>query len=142
MKDILRKYADFEGRSGRLELVVITAIALGAGLIGGFLDGQSGTRTVVAARMGLIELSIFLIFLLPLVSVGVRRLHDTGRSGWWLLLLYIPYLGWLASEGNKRVELLTLGGVLVGFIALTILFALPGDADDNRFGLAPRKAGA
>lgn len=139
MKDMLRKYADFEGRSGRLELVIITVVALGAALIGGFLDVADGVRTVVAARMGLIELSIFLIFLLPLVSVGVRRLHDTGRSGWWLLLLYIPYLGWLASEGNPPAELLTLGGVLVGFFALAVLFALPGNPDDNRFGLAPPK---
>jgi uncharacterized membrane protein YhaH (DUF805 family) len=133
---IFQKYADFAGRAARIELLIILGVAIGAGLIGGWIDGMDGTRNVVTARMGLWELSAFLLFLLPMVSVGVRRLHDTGRSGWWLLMLYIPYIGWLASAGNGPAELLTLGGVLVGAVALMILFALPGDKDDNRFGLA------
>jgi uncharacterized membrane protein YhaH (DUF805 family) len=133
---VVQKYADFSGRATRIELLIILAIAIGAGLIGGWIDEMDGTRNVVTARMGIWELSTFLVFLLPMVSVGVRRLHDTGRSGWWLLMLYIPYIGWLASEGNGPAELLTLGGVLVGAVALMVLFGLPGDKDDNRFGIA------
>lgn len=51
--------------------------------------------------------------LLPLFSVGARRLHDSSHSGWWQLLALIPVAGWLV---------------------LLIFFLLPGDEDENRFG--------
>ena len=54
--------------------------------------------------------------LLPLLAVGARRLHDSNHSGWWQLLALIPLAGWLV---------------------LTIFFLLPGDEDENRFGLSP-----
>jgi uncharacterized membrane protein YhaH (DUF805 family) len=55
-----------------------------------------------------------------------------------MLLLYIPYLGWLLSRDNPDAVLVTLGGVFVGFVALVILLALPGDPMENRFGPNPR----
>lgn len=48
-----------------------------------------------------------LVVLLPSLAVGVRRLHDTGRSGWWLLIWLIPLIGWIiliwwfASRGDE-----------------------------------------
>lgn len=51
--------------------------------------------------------------LLPLLAVGVRRLHDSNHSGWWQLLVLIPVAGWLV---------------------LAIFFLLPGEEEDNRFG--------
>lgn len=56
-----------------------------------------------------------LIFALPLLTVGVRRLHDTGKSGWWWLFILIPVAGWLV---------------------LAIFFTLPGEADANKYGPA------
>ena len=57
-----------------------------------------------------------LILFVPSLSVCVRRLHDTGRSGWWYLLILIPY---------------------VGGIALFIIFCLKSD-DDNKYGPNPK----
>jgi uncharacterized membrane protein YhaH (DUF805 family) len=51
-----------------------------------------------------------LAVLLPSLAVGVRRLHDTGRSGWWLLLGLIPLIGiiilivWFATEGDRATN--------------------------------------
>ena len=58
---------------------------------------------------------VWLILALPLLSVGTRRLHDTGKSGWWLLLGLVPVAGWLV---------------------LAIFFALEGDKHPNRYGEA------
>ena len=48
--------------------------------------------------------------------MGIRRLHDTGKSGWWLLLWFVP---------------------LVGLIVLLVFFASPGDLGPNRYGPPP-----
>jgi uncharacterized membrane protein YhaH (DUF805 family) len=80
------KYATFAGRARRSEywwFTLFTALILGVGRL---LDtGSSGgpVITVFAA----------LAVLLPAWAVSVRRLHDTGRSGWWLLVGLIPILG-------------------------------------------------
>jgi uncharacterized membrane protein YhaH (DUF805 family) len=77
-----RKYADFKGRASRSEywwfalLVVLASFA--AGLLGD-------------AANALVALALFL----PYLAVSARRLHDTGRSGWWQLVWYIPFIGWL-----------------------------------------------
>jgi uncharacterized membrane protein YhaH (DUF805 family) len=57
--------------------------------------------------------------LIPSLSVSVRRLHDTGRSGWWLLIGLIP---------------------LVGVIILLVFFAQDSEAGANRFGANPKAA--
>jgi hypothetical protein len=65
------------------------------------LDGILGTGSVLRL---LFALAIFL----PGLAVAVRRLHDTGRSGWWLLLSFIPIVGaiilivWLATDGDPN----------------------------------------
>lgn len=75
--------------------------------------------------VGYISLGIGLIFFFPLISVQVRRLHDTGRSAWWLLL-YIP-------------GLIPLVGLLAS-ITLLVLCALRSDEGSNRYG--PHPSGA
>ena len=54
-----------------------------------------------------------LAVLLPSLAVGVRRLHDTDRSGWWLLIGLVP---------------------LIGFIVLIVFFVQKGTEKENRFG--------
>ena len=61
-------------------------------------------------------LIVTLAMLLPTLAVGVRRLHDTDRSGWWLLIAFIP---------------------LVGIIVLIIFFVHKGTTGPNRFGPDP-----
>jgi uncharacterized membrane protein YhaH (DUF805 family) len=136
--DPFKKYADFSGRARRSEFWTFAALFAVMLLGANYVDAIDGERVPVAAGMGIVELTASILLLLPFLSAGARRLHDCNRSGWWMLLLYLPYLGWIAGRGNRTAELLALGGVFVGFIALVILLALPGDAAENRFGPNPR----
>ncbi len=83
----LRQYATFSGRARRKEywffFLIYLLIFIGLGL----LDRLLG--------MDLLGKLFVLAMLLPSVAVGVRRLHDTGRTGWWLLIGLVPILGLL-----------------------------------------------
>ena len=107
---VLKQYAVFEGRARRKEywmfllfnVVIAAALAIVGRAIG--LDGM---------LRGLYTLGV----LIPGLAVSVRRLHDTGRSGWWLLIVFVPLVGWL--------------------IALYFL-AQPGKTGQNRYGPDPK----
>ena len=77
-----RKYAEFNGRASRSEFwwwfLFIVIISIAARLLG---------QTVVAL--------VALATLLPNLAVTSRRLHDINRSGWWQLIGFIPFIGWL-----------------------------------------------
>ena len=98
-----QKYVDFSGRARRKEfwyfqLIVIVIVAIIA------------TANDIAA-------SVFqLAILLPQLAVSFRRLHDTNRSGWWILLVLIPVIGW---------------------IILLIWYCTIGTDGDNDFGSDP-----
>ena len=86
----LTKYADFSGRARRSEywwFVVFTAVVT---TIASVIDALLGTQF---GRTGLLQGLATLALLLPSLAVGIRRLHDVGRSGWWVLLIIIPILG-------------------------------------------------
>jgi uncharacterized membrane protein YhaH (DUF805 family) len=138
MTSPFRKYADFTGRATRREFWFFFLLYSVAVLAANFFDALDGTRTVVAARMGAAELTISILSLLPLLSTSARRLHDSDRSGWWMMLLYLPYVGWVAAQNRPAAELVVSGAILVGFVALVVLFLLPGTPMDNRFGPNPR----
>jgi uncharacterized membrane protein YhaH (DUF805 family) len=83
----LNKYADFSTRSRRMEYWMFLLMNCVVSIV----------LTVVGSLLGLRWISyVYSIFLfVPVLAVSVRRLHDTGRSGWWLLLTFVPILGWL-----------------------------------------------
>lgn len=89
---VLKKYAVFTGRARRREywffvlfnIIVSIALAVIDGMMGSFSGG---------AGMGLLGGLYALGVLIPSIAVSVRRLHDTDRSGWWLLILLIPLIG-------------------------------------------------
>jgi uncharacterized membrane protein YhaH (DUF805 family) len=90
--EVLKKYAVFSGRARRREywffvlFNILISIALGlVDLAIGTFDEDSG--------IGLLGGIYALAVLLPSIAVAVRRLHDTGRSGWWFLLVLIPLVG-------------------------------------------------
>jgi len=85
---VLNKYVEFSGRASRSEFWWFVLFSVIGNIITGILDEVLGT---VAA----INLLFSLAILLPSIAVGVRRLHDTDRAGWWLLLSFIPIVGWL-----------------------------------------------
>lgn len=93
------KYASFEGRATRSEywyfalfyFLVLIAGAIVGGILGALFSGgdENVTMSVTCVVYGLVALSV----VCPAISVFVRRLHDTGRSGWWYWLALVPYVG-------------------------------------------------
>ncbi len=84
-----KKYAVFEGRAGRRETWTFLLVNMGITLVLSAVDGMLGML------LGALSWLFSLIVLLPSLGVGVRRLHDTGRSGWWVLVSFVPFVGWL-----------------------------------------------
>lgn len=110
MFEALTKYAVFQGRARRQEYWLFYLLYLILGIIAAVIEGASGA--------GLISGLLALVMLLPSISVLVRRLHDTDRSGWWALLMLLPILGGLV---------------------LLIFCVLKGTDGPNRFGEDPLK---
>jgi uncharacterized membrane protein YhaH (DUF805 family) len=110
----LGKYANFSGRASRSEfwfwVLFQVLLSLVVVVVGGLITVVSpdAGRLITLLGYGVIILGLFL----PGLAVSVRRLHDTDRSGWWLLLDFVP-----------------LGGIV-----LLIFWCLPGTEGPNRFG--------
>ena len=110
----LQKYADFTGRAPRAEywwfyLALIIGYTITVILDSIFGMGPYGILT------GLFGLAM----LVPVLAAGVRRLHDTNRSGWWLLISLVPLIG----------------------LVLIYFLVIPGDTGDNQYGPDPYGAG-
>ncbi|WP_405652374.1 DUF805 domain-containing protein [Streptomyces sp. RK9] len=84
--DVLKKYAVFNGRARRAEYWMFTLISLIISLALFGIDMVLGISPVLEALYSV-------AVLLPGIAVSVRRLHDTDRQGWWLLLALIPLIG-------------------------------------------------
>jgi len=90
--DVWKKFAVFQGRSRRKEYWYFLLCNVIAGMVLGVVDGLTGMLDD-ATGIGLLSGLYMLAVLIPSLAVSVRRLHDTGRSGWWMLLGIIPLLG-------------------------------------------------
>jgi uncharacterized membrane protein YhaH (DUF805 family) len=124
------KFAQFDGRSRRTEywmfalinFLVIIALAIVGGLGIAFMDHGSGIGAVLFVPLGLYVLAT----IIPGLAVGVRRLHDSGKSGWLLLLLcvlgIIPIIGFIAN------------------IARIVLMCIDSDPGMNQYGPNPKFA--
>ncbi|WP_406429052.1 DUF805 domain-containing protein [Streptomyces sp. NBC_01589] len=108
--DVLKKYAVFSGRARRQEYWMFTLFNVIAVIILAVLDKVIGTSP---ALIGIYYLAV----LLPSLGVFVRRLHDTGRSGWWILFGLVP---------------------LVGGITLLVFSCLEGERSQNAYGPDPK----
>lgn len=85
---VLKRYSDFSGRSRRKEYWMFILINALVGFVIGIVDGLLGTLILTGIY--------YLVVLLPTVAVSIRRLHDTGRPGWWILVSFVPIVGWIA----------------------------------------------
>ena len=114
----LKKYAEFSGRAQRSEYwyFVLFYFLIAVGLA--FIDGLTGMFNQ-AAGIGLLSGLLAQGLLIPSISVSVRRLHDTNRSGWWLLIAFVP---------------------LVGAIVLLVFCVQDSSPGDNKFGANPKTA--
>jgi len=84
----LKDFSNFEGRSQRKEYWVFWLFNFIIGFVLSFVELTAGSDP--GDKFGLLTGFFFLIIIVPSIAVAVRRLHDTGRSGWWLLLSFIP----------------------------------------------------
>lgn len=112
----LKKYATFEGRARRKEFwffVLFNFLAMLALSIIDAVTGAYSEELGIGLLSGLYALAVFI----PSIAVTVRRLHDTDRSGWWILLSFIP---------------------LIGAIVLLVFEVLDSTPGDNRFGPNPK----
>ena len=113
----LKRYAEFTGRSRRKEYWMFLLLSIGIYIIASILDGIAGLNGMIAGRYGPITTLVALGLLVPTLAVSVRRLHDSDRSGWWLLLGLVP---------------------LVGEIIVLVFMVLEGTRGANRFGADPK----
>jgi uncharacterized membrane protein YhaH (DUF805 family) len=114
--DVIKKYVEFSGRARRKEYWMFVLISFVISIILSMLDRIIGTQS---ANFGVLSGLYSLAVLLPSLGVAVRRLHDTNRSGWWILLGLIP---------------------IVGAIILIVFTVLEGTVGDNKYGPDPKAA--
>lgn len=96
----LKKYADFSGRARRKEYWYFVLMLFGLTFVIGFMGGLFGGTQLSNAMSGLVTLAT----LVPGIAVGVRRMHDTDRTGWWLVLpiVNLIFLCLAGQEGSNR----------------------------------------
>lgn len=95
---VLRKYAVFSGRARRKEywmFALVNSIIIIALYIIQKIAGIGPTNGVRMSDGPLVNLYLLAV-LLPILGLAVRRLHDTGRSGWWLFVALVPIIGPIA----------------------------------------------
>ena len=114
--EVLKKYAVFSGRSRRKEYWMFVLFNIIVSIVLAIVDTMTGTMSA-AYGIGLLGGIYSLLVLIPSIAVGVRRLHDTDRSGWWLLIALIP---------------------LIGAIILIVFFCIDSTPGENRFGPNPK----
>lgn len=137
----LKRYADFSGRSRRKEYWMYTLFLIIVAVVVGVVEGVLGLSQMVGPY-GPITALFALATLVPNIAVSVRRLHDTNRSGWWILLPIIPYavVAFLLLSGNLAMAGIAGMVALVAVIALLVFMVLDGTKGDNRFGPDPKGA--
>lgn len=105
--EIIKKYAKFEGRANRPQFWYFVLTEFLAFFILEILCVIPFVNII--AGLALLVLGLGLI--VPALAVSVRRLHDTNKSGWWLLLYFVPFVGaivilvFLCLEGTKGANM-------------------------------------
>ena len=111
----LKKYAVFSGRARRKEYWLFTLLSWLLYIAAGILDGLESTAEESSELWGTL---VTLALLVPGLAVAIRRLHDIGKSGWWMLLWLLP---------------------IFGPIVLLILSLMDSQPGDNQYGPNPKE---
>ena len=114
IKSCLTKYVTFSGRASRSEFWYWTLFAVLVAIGSGIID-----QALIDSETGLVQPLTGLIFFLPGLAVGIRRLHDIDRTGWWELICF----------------------TIVGIILLIVWACFKGTSGPNRFGPDPLAGG-
>ena len=109
---ITKNYVNFEGRATRKQFWMYVLFQV---IVAFVLNLLSMMDNFVGTLFWIVALLYSLAVILPGLAIGVRRLHDTNRSGWWWLIYFLPIIGW---------------------IVLLVFWVLPSTPGQNRFGTA------
>lgn len=118
-KKVLSQYADFKGRARRKEFWMFVLFNFIFACIAAVIDnilGLTYSETGTGPFYGIYALAV----LIPGLAVSVRRLHDIGKSGWWLLITLVP---------------------IIGGIWLLVLYCKDSEAGANKWGPNPKTGG-
>lgn len=118
--EVLRKYAVFNGRAQRKEYWYFVLFNIIITLVLQIIDGAIGSSSAESGT-GLLGGLYMLAVLLPGIGVSIRRLHDTSRSGWWMLMALIP---------------------LIGIIVLIVFMVQDSRPGANQYGANPKETAA
>ena len=113
---VLKKYAEFSGRARRKEYWMFVLFNIIFFIVAIILDNILGTA-IENVGYGLFYFLYGLAVIIPSLAVTVRRLHDTGKSGWWIFISLIP---------------------LIGGIWLLILLVTDSQPGENPYGPSPK----
>ena len=120
----LKRYADFSGRSRRKEywmftlgLVILYSLIIGVMLATAGADPEGAGLGLMSGTSLIVIVVLLLALIIPSLAVTVRRFHDQDKSGWFVLINFIPYIG--------------------GIIVL-VMMCLEGTRGPNRFGPDPK----
>lgn len=114
--EVLRKYAQFDGRSRRKEYWLFVLVNMVVSFLLTFIDRFTGTFDPdigLGLLSGIYALAVFI----PAIAVACRRLHDTGRTAWWLLILVVPLIGW---------------------VVLVVFFVQDSQEEENQYGISSK----
>jgi uncharacterized membrane protein YhaH (DUF805 family) len=115
-KVVFENYANFSGRARRSEYWYYSLMTIIILILVTFIDSLTGMN-FAPLPYGYLYLAYALATFLPGMAVGVRRLHDVGKSGWFFLIILIP---------------------LIGSIWLLVLFCSEGESGTNAYGPDPK----
>jgi len=115
---VLKKYAVFSGRARRKEYWMFVLFNFIFGLVASLIDLGIGLLTFAVFGLGLLSILYALAVFVPGLAVSVRRLHDVGKSGWYLLIVLIP---------------------IAGAIWFLVLTCTDSQAGDNKYGPNPKE---
>jgi uncharacterized membrane protein YhaH (DUF805 family) len=120
LKVVKEHYADFSGRARRKEYWMFVLFQIIIAFVLGITAALCSSIEALSYSILILLGIYFLGTLIPTIAVTVRRLHDTGKSGWWYLISFLPYIG--------------------GFILL-IFTCMDGEGKPNNWGENPKGIG-
>jgi uncharacterized membrane protein YhaH (DUF805 family) len=115
IQSCFRQYVGFSGRARRSEYWYFFLFIVLVDIVASVLDSVLGTMSD-STNVGVIGTITSLALLLPSIAVAIRRLHDTSRTGWWILIGLIPIVGWI----------------------ILIVFYVQDSHPDNKYGASPK----
>jgi uncharacterized membrane protein YhaH (DUF805 family) len=112
---VMRRYFEISGRSSRSEFWMFVLVYFIIQIIAVVID-VSVLGQPFGESPGIVSSVVTLVHFIPSITAGIRRLHDTDRSGWWILIIFVP---------------------LIGIVWLIVLYCFEGTRGSNNYGPPP-----